>query len=152
MLKIKKKIIYSNTTEAKSIPEMELYFPKFSKKLEEELSIEEKCILCNGCCNYITIPIDPPTNENFDLYKWYLYHKNIEMYLDHDNQWHLLIKTPCENLETDGTCKIYEKRPNICKEYDPNNCSRTGKDYQILIKKAKQLENYIKKSKVLSKN
>ncbi|MFN3604156.1 MAG: YkgJ family cysteine cluster protein [Leptonema sp. (in: bacteria)] len=147
MHKINQKIVFSNSIEAKGIPEIELYFPKFSKQKEIELSEKEKCILCTGCCNYITVPIDPPTEENLDLYTWYLYHKNIEIYLDHEEQWQLLIKTPCKHLLPNGHCNIYSHRPNICKEYDPKNCSRTGKDYQILITNANQLLRYIKKNK-----
>lgn len=145
MNRVNQKTIYSNSIEAKMIPEMELYFPKFSEMIEKELTIEEKCILCTGCCNYITVPIDPPTEENLDIYTWYLYHKNIEIYLDHENQWHLLIKTPCENLLQNGFCKIYKKRPSICREYDPFNCSRMGKDYQVLIKNPRGLLRYIRR-------
>ncbi len=133
----------------KEYPEIQLVFPKFNSRIEKKLSQSEKCILCHGCCMYITVPLDPPDNEEtIDLYKWYLYHRNIEIYLDHNQQWQLLVKTPCENLKEDGFCKIYETRPTICRNYDSSSCSRTGKDYKILFRNVKDFEKYlIKKEK-----
>ncbi|GIX41253.1 MAG: hypothetical protein KatS3mg129_0986 [Leptospiraceae bacterium] len=149
MHKIKRKNILSTSTDAKQIPEMELYFPKFSKKLEKQLSQEEICIQCHGCCMYVTVPLDPPEDEDtIQMYIWYLYHRNIEIYLDLYNQWQILMKTPCENLLPSGYCAIYENRPKICKEYDPQNCSRTGKDYKVLFKTPEEFLKYLSKRKI----
>lgn len=146
MYQFKNKSFLSTSVESKDIPEIELYFPKFSKKEEKKMSTEEICIQCHACCMYITVPIEPPEDEEtIQLYLWYLYHKNIEIYLDHKNQWQILMKTPCENLLPNGYCSIYENRPQICREYDPNNCSRTGKDYKILFKNPEEFLKFIQK-------
>ncbi|MCS7204127.1 MAG: YkgJ family cysteine cluster protein [Leptospiraceae bacterium] len=138
--------VKSNQIEARAVPEIELYFPKFSRKEEKSLTSQEKCILCHGCCMYITVPLDPPDNEEtIENYLWYLYHRNIEVYLDHNDQWQLLVKTPCENLLPNGLCSIYEKRPKICREYDPSSCSRVGKDYKVLFKTASDFLKFINK-------
>lgn len=153
MHKIKHKNILSTSIESKQIPEMELYFPKFSKKQEKNMSTEEICIQCHGCCMYVTVPIDPPDDEEtIQLYLWYLYHRNIEIYLDHKDQWQILMKTPCENLLPTGYCSIYENRPQICRDYDPKNCSRTGKDYKVLFKTSEEFLKYIHKKRTIKKN
>ncbi len=145
---IKSRNILSSDMESKQIPEIELYFPKFSKKQEKNMTQQEICIKCHGCCMYVTVPLDPPDNEeSIQMYIWYLYHRNIEIYLDHNDQWQILMKTPCKHLLPTGYCSIYENRPKICKEYEPDNCSRTGKDYKILFKNSEEFIKYINKKK-----
>lgn len=144
----KRKKFLSNKIDSSVIPEIELHFPKLPGSLEKKLSAEQICMLCHGCCMYVTAPLDPPESTyTQQLYLWYLYHANVEIYQDHEDQWHLLFKTPCENLLPGGQCKIYENRPEICKEYDPSACSRTGKDHKILFKNAKDFLNYLKQAR-----
>jgi len=146
MHKINQKKILSTNIESKQVPEIELYFPKFKRKIENEHTQEEICVQCHGCCMYVTVPLDPPDNEDtIQMYVWYLHHKNIEIYLDLYDQWQILMKTPCENLLPNGYCAIYENRPKICREYDPTSCSRTGKDYKVLFKSPGAFLKYIKK-------
>lgn len=100
---------------------------------------EEKptCKLCNQCCKHVALEIDAPTTrEEFEEILWYLMHKNINVYIaegdeeDYDDEpeeeWFIEFLTPCESLLPDGKCKIYEDRPQICGDYDPETCVEHG--------------------------
>ena len=126
--------------------EIELVFPKF--KNEENMTESEICLACHGCCNYITVVIDyPRSKDERDSYGWYLSHKNVEIYIDHDNDWNLLFKTPCNHLKPDGACAIYETRFEICREYEADACSRMGTDYKKLFATPDELYDYLNEKK-----
>ncbi len=82
------------------------------------------CEGCNGkCCRYVAIEIDTPeTLEDMEDIKWYVCHKNIQVYVDDDKVWHIEFLSPCEFLGEDNMCTIYDKRPKICREYDHEEC------------------------------
>lgn len=83
------------------------------------------CISCQYCCTYVSLEIDAPKSEtDFDSIRWYLAHKRINIYADHDGSWYFLVNSECENLTSAG-CAIYEKRFNICREYDAATCEMT---------------------------
>ncbi len=126
--------------------EVELHFPKFEN--EESMTESEICIACNGCCSYVTAPLEPPRSKaQKDMYTWYLLHRNVEIYIDHDKEWQLLFKTPCDKLKANGFCGIYETRPKICRDYTPDGCSRAGKDYIELFKNPEELNAYLESRK-----
>lgn len=50
-------------------------------------------------------------------------HKNVNVYIDEEGEWHLEFLTPCEFLGEGNKCKIYDKRPEICKEYNHDECT-----------------------------
>jgi len=82
------------------------------------------CEKCDGkCCKYVAIEIDTPESlKDFDDIRWYVAHKNINVYVDDDYQWHVEFLTPCEHLGEDNLCQIYETRPKICREYNQDEC------------------------------
>jgi Fe-S-cluster containining protein len=83
------------------------------------------CIGCQYCCTYVSLPIDAPrTDADFDHVRWYLAHRNIHIYIDHDGDWYFLVNNVCENLTPTG-CAIYEKRFDICRDYDAAACEMT---------------------------
>ena len=83
------------------------------------------CIGCQYCCTYVSLPIDKPrTDADFDVVRWYLAHRNIHIYIDHDGDWLFLVNNVCENL-TPGGCAIYEKRFDICRHYEADSCEMT---------------------------
>ena len=68
--------------------------------------------------------IDTPESlEDFEDIKWYVLHKNVNVYVDEDYVWHIEFITPCEFLGDDNKCLIYDKRPKICREYDQEECT-----------------------------
>ena len=85
----------------------------------------QTCIACQYCCTYVALEIDTPTTDaDFDYVRWYLAHKRINIYLDEDDCWYFLVNTECENLTPAG-CGIYEKRFNICRDYEATTCEMT---------------------------
>ena len=85
---------------------------------------DKTCKNCDGmCCKYVALEIDTPeTKEEFENIRWYVAHKNIGVYVDSDDKWHIEFKTPCEFLGKDNLCKIREKRPEICRGYSQDEC------------------------------
>ncbi len=93
------------------------------KMLKEDKKNKDLCKRCSKCCRYIATEIDRPTSEeDFENIIWFLYHKNVGVYLGHDNKWYLEFVTPCKELNFRGFCKVYDKRPQICRDYNQNEC------------------------------
>jgi hypothetical protein len=84
-----------------------------------------KCNECDGhCCKYITVQIDEPKDDiDFEELKWFLCHENILVYIDHDGQWCLEVKTHCKfQDQKTNLCTIYETRPKVCQEHLEEEC------------------------------
>lgn len=84
----------------------------------------KNCENCNGkCCKHVAIEIDTPeSKEDFENIRWFVAHKNINVYVDDDNAWHVEFITPCEFLGEHNKCQIYNNRPEICREYNQDEC------------------------------
>ena len=90
------------------------------KELEETFIIRPRdCVDCKAsCCNHVAIGIDKPTSrKEYGHIRWYLSHKNVSVFIDHDDGWNVEFATPCTHLDENGMCSIYETRPVICREY-----------------------------------
>ena len=105
-------------------------------------------ILCEhcaaACCRYLAIEIDKPASKrDYDDIRWYLLHEGISVFVE-DGDWHLQIQTACKHLGADNLCQFYETRPQICRDYHPDNCDYTcaDHDYDHLFTHAKQLEEH----------
>jgi len=106
------------------------------------------CDKCTGlCCRYFALPIETPTDkEDYDDIRWYLCHKNTTVFVE-DGDWYLNVKNKCKYLsEKDYSCRIYSKRPRICRGYTSSQCDLTeGEyDYELHFTSAEQMEEYIK--------
>ncbi len=88
----------------------------------EEVFEKLDCLTCANCCK-TTSPIwyqrDIERASKAERLKPGVF---IEKYLriDEDNDY-VLKQSPCAFLNTDNTCKIYEDRPNACREYPHTN-------------------------------
>ncbi|RMD45516.1 YkgJ family cysteine cluster protein [Candidatus Pacearchaeota archaeon] len=105
------------------------------------------CEGCSLCCKYIAIEIDKPENkEDIDQIRWFLLHKNVWVFIDHDNSWNVQFNTPCTKLSSKGLCTIYRKRPRICKDYSTESCEKwgEGKSFKVLWKNAEEFEKWLK--------
>jgi len=111
----------------------------------------DDCKKCNQkCCRYISVSLDQPQEAaDFDQMRWLILHQDTGIYIDNDN-WYLEIKTPCSMLEQDGNCKMYEDRPELCKEYGSDLsdswCEGFGNpylDYDHYFSDIKELDQYI---------
>ena len=110
-----------------------------------------KKVLCHKCkalcCRYIALPIDKPTDRgDFDDIRWYLAHQNITVFVE-KGQWYINIKNKCRHLsEKTHRCRIYEKRPRICRGYKTVDCELTCReyDYSLHFTDDRQMEEYMK--------
>lgn len=112
------------------------------KKVKKSL-----CTACTGlCCRYFALPIETPEDkEDYDDIRWYLCHKGITVFVE-DGDWYLNVKNKCKHLAADHICRIYEKRPKICRGYHQRDCdlSEGEYDYELHFTTDKQMEEYIK--------
>jgi Fe-S-cluster containining protein len=90
---------------------------------KSEVPPERLCEFCDAkCCRYFALPIDKPsTFEEFDYVRWYLLHEGASVFVE-DGDWFLLVHSPCKELGPDNRCRIYETRPQICREYSTARC------------------------------
>ena len=105
----------------------------------------KRCNRCsNRCCRYVAIEIDTPkTDEDFDDFRWYVAHRKVTVFKQ-DGVWHLNFNSKCKQLDKDGRCKIYDKRPRICREYELDECEEDGLDYEVNLRTVKQVDKYIR--------
>lgn len=123
-----------------------LEFPKFEN--EDKMTESEICCKCTGCCRYVSVALTKPrSKELLDVYVWYLLHKNVQIYIDNDKSWNLLFITPCTKLMSDGRCGTYETRPQLCRDYSPKSCSRSGKDHTHIFMTPDALLEYLEQEK-----
>jgi len=110
----------------------------------EQLKICQDCKA--ACCRYITIFIPQPTDkDDFDNLHWYLCHAGVSVYQDDEKDWAVIIPTDCDMIKRDQTCKIYETRPEACRDYDAAHCENTtaSGDYLQYFDKPEELEEYL---------
>ncbi len=107
-----------------------------------------QCEKCTGlCCRYFALPIETPEDkDDFDDIRWYLCHKNVTVFVE-DGDWYLNIKNKCRHLsDKDNRCKIYSKRPNICRGYKHDDCDFVEGEYnyELHFTSDKQMDDYIR--------
>jgi len=107
-----------------------------------------QCEKCTGlCCRYFALPIETPeTKEDYDDIRWYLCHKNVTIFVE-DGDWYININNKCRHLtEKDHRCRIYNKRPRICRQYRHADCDfvEGEYDYELHFTNDKQMQEYMK--------
>lgn len=114
---------------------------------------ERDCVKCKAaCCRHVTLPIDKPTcKRDYDNIRWYLVHKDVTVMIDHWNEWLISFQSPCEHLNSNQRCNIYESRPNVCRKYPDEDqyCEYETDDevYKILFTSADEFEKYLDENK-----
>ena len=75
---------------------------------DESDNFQPPCEECGGrCCEYIAIEIDKPnTKSDYDHIRWYLIHRDVNVFIDHDRKWYIEFRTPCELLSKKKRCLI----------------------------------------------
>ncbi|MCA9442282.1 MAG: YkgJ family cysteine cluster protein, partial [Candidatus Omnitrophica bacterium] len=105
------------------------------------------------CCHYFALEIDKPKSKTaFDQIRWYLLHEKTHVFID-EGSWFVQIWNPCNHLQPDNRCGIYETRPEICREYGTDedgavNChgvSSDNEEYDVLLTSPEELDEYYKK-------
>ena len=106
------------------------------------------CSRCTICCTYIVVQLDRPrSRRQISDYIWYLYHKNVNIYLDWDDDWWIQFDTQCEKLSEHGLCGAYMTRPDACREYKIDECERHNEAAacQYFFADADSMIRYLKK-------
>ena len=108
------------------------------------------CDNCTKCCEYVALELDKPEDkEDFDQIRWFLAHKNVWVFIDHDDSWNVQFNTKCEKLDERNWCGAYEKRPHICGAHSSTNCDQhgAGDSFKILWKNMEEFEIWLKENK-----
>lgn len=90
-------------------------------------STDEQLRICQQecgarCCRYITVLIKAPRRKaDYDEISWFLAHEDISVYVE-SRRWYLEVRNKCKYLTDDNLCSIYENRPDVCRQYDPDSC------------------------------
>lgn len=110
------------------------------------------CLKCGGsCCKYVAIEIDKPTTKkDYDHIRWYLFHKNVNVFIDHDKKWFIEFRTPCENLTNSNRCSKYIERPHICRKHGTSDgdCEYYDTPYQAYFKSSYEFERYLEQKRI----
>ena len=104
------------------------------------------CVKCSKCCRNVSIEVDEPQDDmEIDEYVWIILHENIRLYIE-EAKWYLEFLTPCKMLQDDGQCSIYADRPDVCSEYETENCLKNGDEdyFDVLFTDPQQLKDYWK--------
>jgi len=121
---------------------------EISEEHEEQKKEQPKtCEGCDAmCCKYVAMEIDCPEDaDDFENIKWYVCHKNVNVFVETDNTWNIEFITPCEHLDEEGWCGIYEKRPQICRDYNQEECLfHNDYDEKYRFEHIEDVEKYIK--------
>lgn len=113
------------------------------------------CEGCSKCCEYVALEIDEPEDkEDFEHIRWYLLHKDVWVFIDHDGSWNIQFNTPCLKLREDHLCNYYESRPQICREYSTKNCDKYGEgdSFKLLFKTIEEFDEWFAKGKIIPKD
>ncbi|MBW2968848.1 YkgJ family cysteine cluster protein [Candidatus Woesearchaeota archaeon] len=106
------------------------------------------CEECGAkCCRYIAVEMDEPDClDDWDKIKWLLMHEGVSVYLDNDGDWIVEVTTKCKNLGDDNKCKIYDTRPDLCRDHDAETCvmNGEGKAEVVIFKSPEEVDKYLK--------
>lgn len=109
----------------------------------------KNCSECNQeCCKSVIVEIDKPeTLQDWEDIKWQVAHKNVRVLLDNEASWCIEFLTECDEMDENGRCKIYDKRPKMCREHSSENCIVNGYgDYhELLFECIQDVEDFLKK-------
>lgn len=119
--------------------------PRRKPRREDLKPHEVLCDHCTAkCCRYFALPIEAPTSfEDYEFIRWYLLHEYATVFTE-DDDWYLLVHTPCKHLGDDHRCGIYETRPQICRDYTTDNCEYEDDwTYDRYFETPEQVEEYM---------
>ncbi len=110
------------------------------------------CDECGGsCCKYVAIEIDKPTcKADYDNVRWYLVHRDVNVFIDHEKKWYIEFKTPCIHQGDDNRCGIYEDRPKICRSHgnEEGGCEYYSSPYSEYFESEEKFIDYLEKKNI----
>lgn len=104
-----------------------------SKAQRNKQSQVDYCSGCGAkCCKYYTIPLDVPEDRtDFQSFRWYILHQGASIFIDNEDDWFVSIASPCRELTADDKCRIYHRRPPICRNHGFDVCERNDDGYDF---------------------
>ena len=119
----------------------------FSFQVNSNMAKKITCEKCKGeCCKKLAFHIETPLNIiDYQDIKWYLYHEKTIVYIDNEGDWMVQIPVKCTKLGKDNKCKIYDKRPPICRLSKVEECEKNINEMAVVFNTVKDLEKYMKK-------
>ncbi len=113
----------------------------------ENNSRDKTCKECNQeCCRSVIVEMDEPTTSgDWEDIKWQVAHKNVKVILDNEDAWCIEFLTDCNHLDENGACKIYDKRPAMCRGHSPETCVINGEGdyYEVILHSIEDVEKYL---------
>ena len=110
----------------------------------------KNCFECQQeCCKSVVVEIDKPeTRQDWEDVKWKVAHRNVRVLLDNEGDWCVEFLTECDEMGEDGKCRIYNKRPDMCRGHSPDNCivNGEGEHYEVLFNCISDVEEYLRKN------
>ena len=104
-----------------------------------------ECTSCGKCCTYVSVEVNPPNSvKRATDMLWYLYHQNVSLYRDGDDEWSVVFETRCRNLQDDLLCGVYEHRPEICRAFDNRTCEINDPEGGLAITTPDELMAYLR--------
>jgi Fe-S-cluster containining protein len=101
----------------------EMKSARISLPVRQAAPARVECTSCARCCTYVGVGINAPTTARYATdVLWYLYHENVSVYLDSDGEWSVHFEARCRNLGDDLRCRVYERRPHVCRAFDDTSC------------------------------
>ena len=115
---------------------------------EPTLIEKSTCLTCGSrCCRYVALELDEPTRKrDYDHIRWYLMHRDVNVFTGHDGAWHLEFETACEMLGSAGECTGYKRRPRICESHGKDHdCEFVAESepHELHFSTAGQFEQYL---------
>ena len=107
------------------------------------------CVPCGAkCCRYVATQIDKPKRKReYDQVRWYLLHRGLSVFVDHDGGWFLEFEADCSALSEGHLCANYKTRPRVCRDYpgDSHDCEHAAEKspYRQRFLTAEDFEAYL---------
>ncbi len=112
-------------------------------------NVTDYCKDCDAkCCKYFTVPLDAPEDEeDFDAFYWYILHEGVSIFIDDEGDWFINIENRCGALDKNNRCRVYSRRPQICRDHTLEVCEKSEEPYDFRehFFTAKQLQSYARK-------
>ena len=110
------------------------------------------CEECGGrCCNYVAVELEKPKGKkDYDSIRWYLAHKNVNVFVDHSKNWFVEFRTPCDKKNLKNRCTIYNTRPVICRNHGnfEGSCEHYDTPYKEYFSTVREFEKYLENRKI----
>ena len=107
------------------------------------------CRKCESkCCRYFGLQIDTPRRkEDFENIRWFLAHKGVTVFVE-SKKWYLELDSRCRYLTKANRCRIYDKRPLICREHSSTTCENALDkkfDHEHIFRNLPDFDKYLSK-------